>query len=160
MGHSHLYIILCVVLNARILSRRNKIVLANCLLFCLHTFFQQIQKLVTDIMISPDHAIEVRYMHIIQWQKDCPTVVFFNALAFATSLCSSHPQFWSAADEKPLPQLHASSLNASRHIRHKVHVHRSQQKPKAKLIAVYCICWLIDEGTTNGSMCHFVCNHL
>ena len=59
------------------------IVLANCLLFCLHTFFQQIQKLVADIMISPDHAIEVRYMHIVQWQKGLSNCGLFECF----SLC-------------------------------------------------------------------------
>ena len=46
---------------------------------------QHVQKLVADIMISPDCAIEVRYIDI-QWQSGMSDCGLY-ASAFTTSLC-------------------------------------------------------------------------
>ena len=46
---------------------------------------QHAQKLVADIMMSPDHAIDVRYMDV-QWQSGASDCSVFS-VACATALC-------------------------------------------------------------------------
>lgn len=107
---------------------------------------QHAQKLVADIMMSPDRAIEVRYIDV-QWQSGMSDCGLF-ALAFTTSLCSGQDPATLSFDQQQM-RSHLLSCIESECITlfPTWGVRRNRQKPKAQLIAVYCICRLIDEGT-------------
>ena len=107
---------------------------------------QHAQKLVADIMMSPDHAIEVGYIDV-QWQSGASDCGIF-AVPFATSLCFGIDPATLSFDQQQM-RSHLVSCIESEHIMPfpTRGVRRNLRKPQVKYIAVYCICRLIDDGT-------------
>ena len=107
---------------------------------------QHAQKLVADIMMSPDHAIDISNMDL-QWQSGASDCSVFS-VAFATALCFGIDPSTLIFDLQQMGIHLVSCIESEQMMSFPgQNVRCNPQKPQVTYIAVYCTCYLIDDGT-------------
>ena len=107
---------------------------------------QHAQKLVADLMMSPDRIIQTRYIDV-QWQSGTSDCGLFS-VAFATSLCCGLDPSTLNFDQLQMRSHLLKCIEAERIMSFPTRsIRRKIQKPQIKYSAIYCVCRLIDDGT-------------